>query len=133
MASLNRIVILGKVQTDLDTKFTVDGRPIAKFGLPVNNGFNQAPGTIEVVCFSKLAEMCGQFVKKDLDVLVEGKIQIRTFDDQNGNRNWVTEIVATNVESLDNAKVEKQPVAQAVQDANGFEEVEELPEDDLPF
>ena len=136
MASLNRIVIIGQLLSDPESRFTVEGLPVAKFGISVNGGFNQPAGTIDVVSFRQLAETCGQVLKKNSQVLVEGKIQVRSYQDQPGNRKWVTEIIATSVQpmSASSAPTEKSPSApQAVYDSNGFEEVEALPEDDLPF
>ena len=135
MASLNRIVLLGKILSDPESRFTVDGKSVAKFNMPVGNGFNQAPGIIEVVCFGKLAEVCGQFIKVGTNVLVEGRIQIRSFNDQGGNRKWVTEIIASDVQLVDSAKSisETHAAAPVAQKDSSEEEVEELPEDDLPF
>jgi len=135
VASLNRIIIQGKILSDPETKFTVDGRPIAKFGMPVGNGLNQSPGSVEVVCFSKLAEVCGQYIKKNSNVLVEGRLQIRTFNDQSGNKKWATEVIATDIQFVDSVKTisQTQPPAAVSQDPNGAEDVEELPADDLPF
>lgn len=135
MASLNRIVILGNILSDPDTRFTVEGKPVAKFNLPVGNGFNQAPGKIEIVCFGKLAEICGQSVKNGSNVLVEGRLQIRSFDDASGTRKWATEVIATDIQFVDSAKSisEAQSPAAVSAASKDEEEVEELPEDDLPF
>lgn len=132
MASLNRIIIVGKTLNDPDSRFTVDGKSVSKFNLPVNNGFNQAPGTVEVVCFGKLADICGQNVKKGSNVIVEGRIQVRSFNDSTGTRKWATEIVATDVQFADSEKSVSETSAPAAVAASE-EEVEELPEDDLPF
>ena len=138
MASLNRIVIMGRLQADPESRFSVEGVPIAKFPISVNSGFNQAPGRIDVVCFRNLAEICGQYLKKDINVLVEGRLQVRSYDDQGGTRKWVTEVSATNIELVDKltsgAPAQKEQT-QAAQELAGAEEeeVEELPEDDLPF
>lgn len=132
MASLNRIVLLGSLLSNPETKFSVEGLPIAKFMLPVGNGPKEQPGKIEVVCLGKLAEACSQMFKKDSNVLVEGRIQIRSFEEKAGTRKWVTEIIASNVQFAD-GQAAPQPVVAPAAVSNAEEEVEELPEDDLPF
>jgi single-strand DNA-binding protein len=69
--------------------------------------------------------------KKDSSVLVEGRLQVRSFEEKAGTRKWVTEIVASNVQFADGQVVPEQVAAPAAAVAD--EEVEELPEDDLPF
>ncbi|MBI5701089.1 single-stranded DNA-binding protein [Candidatus Saganbacteria bacterium] len=136
MASLNRIIILGDILSDPETRFSVEGVPMVKFAMPISSGFNQANNQIEVVCFGKLAETNSQLVRKNLNVLVEGRIQIRSFDDQGGTKKWVTEVVATSLKILGAQGKPEQPAklaVQAVEEAFGEEEVEELPPDDLPF
>ena len=137
MASLNKIVIMGPLLANPESRFSVDGMPIAKFPMGVSGGFNNEQEKIEVVCFKKLAEVCGQYLKTGSNVLVEGRIQVRSYEDPSGTRKWTTEILANNIQFVDDKQAAPAPVKQAVaaeiQAANVSEEVEELPEDDLPF
>ncbi|HTY13620.1 MAG TPA: single-stranded DNA-binding protein [Candidatus Omnitrophota bacterium] len=140
MASLNRIVLVGKLLADPETRISVDGVSITKFKMTVSNypGVDQSVNWIEVIAWRRLAEVCGQYLKKGKLALVEGRLQIRSFEDQGGARKWVNEIVASNMQMLDGrAPAPGEAPAFAApsdeKDVSGFEEVEELPEDDLPF
>lgn len=104
MANLNRIILVGRLAADPETRATVEGLPIAKFRLAVNRpvaGGASATDLIDVVAWRKLAEISGQYLKKGRLVLVEGRIQNRSFENQSGQKNWVTEIVASGLTMLD--------------------------------
>ena len=79
MANLNRIILIGRLTADPEARFTVDGTPMTKFNLAVNRfqkeGAPQAADFINVVSWRRLAEICGQYLKKGRLVLVEGRIQ----------------------------------------------------------
>ena len=142
MASLNKIIIVGTLTSDPETRLAMDGVSVTKFKMTVSNypGTDQSVNFIEVIAWRKLAEVCGQYLKKGKLVLVEGKLQIRSYEDQGGQRKWATEVVASNMQMLDGKAPAIRPEGAAAapaenkaEDASGFEEVEELPEDDLPF
>ena len=81
---------------------------MAKFRLAVDRpvaGGGSAADFIDVVAWRRAAEICGEHLKKGQLVLVEGRIQNRTFDDQAGVRHWVTEVVANNLTLLEGAPV----------------------------
>lgn len=134
MASLNRIVIVGKLLNGPEARFTVEGLPITKFVASIANESTGNSGKIEVVCFRKVAEVCGQYLRAGSTVIVEGRIQNRSFEDQSGNRQWATEVIASNVQpfEVEPHAAQAQKTAQE-QDASGFEDVEELSDVDLPF
>lgn len=131
MANLNRIILVGRLASDPEARVTVDGLPVAKFRLAVNRplgGGNSGTDLIDVVAWRRLAEICGEYLKKGQLVLVEGRIQNRSFEDQMGQKRWVTEVVAKNMTML-----EKTPVPVVAQDVE-----EEVVDDsdlvsDLPF
>lgn len=135
MASLNKIVIVGNVLADPETRATVDGLAITKFKMTLSSYPGTETTSIDVVAWKRLAEICGQYLKKGKLILVEGRLQIRSYEDQGGQRKWANEVVASNMQMLDGktqpaeSRVQEQP-AEAV---SSFDEVEELPEDDLPF
>ncbi len=133
MASLNKIIILGNVLSEPESRFSVEGVPVSKFTMPIDNGPNQPKGSIEVVAFRNLAETATQVCRKGSNVLVEGKIQVRSYDDQSGNRKWVTEILASSIYPQDSVKEQKGGGKQEVAVASDEEEIESIPEDDLPF
>lgn len=141
MANLNRIVLIGRLTADPETRFSMDGLSMCKFTLAVNS----FPGAkkvdhIDVVAWRKLAEICGQILKKGALALIEGCIQVRSYEDKSGQRKWITEVVANNMQRVDSKSKESLPEVQIgaeteakAEEASGFEEVEELGEEDLPF
>ncbi|KAF0132839.1 MAG: single-strand DNA-binding protein [Candidatus Saganbacteria bacterium] len=132
VASLNKIILVGTVAGEPEARLSVDGIAITKFKIEVNSYPGSAPSIIDVVAWRKLAETCGQYLKKNKVILVEGEIHVRSFEDQSGQRKWVTEVTANNMQMLDS----KQPVpvnAEPGKNEEVFDDVEELPEGDLPF
>jgi len=139
MANLNRIILVGKLTDDPEVRSTVEGLQVAKFQLGVERyvaeGAQKQMDIIDVVAWRRLAEICGQYLKKGALVLVEGRIQVRSFDSDNGVRKWATEVVARSIKMLDGAPqrtAASAPAGQAKDDVPG---VDELPEEesDLPF
>jgi single-strand DNA-binding protein len=139
MANLNRIILIGNLTSDPEVRFTVEGVQIAKFQLAVDRFVQEnSPKQmdyIDVVAWRRLAEICGQHLKKGKQVLVEGRIQVRTFENESGVRKWATEVVARSINLLGGA-VKEQAASPAVPGTpDEVPGVEELPEEesDLPF
>ena len=106
MANLNRIILIGRLTTDPESRTTTDGLAVTKFRLAVERPVAGAQkednvDLIDIVTWQRLAEVCAQYLKKGRLVLVEGRIQNRSFEDQSGQRRWVTEVVARNMTMLD--------------------------------
>ena len=138
MAGLNKIILVGTLLSDPETRQAMDGVSVTKFKMTVSNypGTDQNISNIEVVAWRRLAEICGQYLKKGKLALIEGRIQNRSFEDQDGQRKWVTEVVASNMQMLDgkqSASKKEDLSSEAPIHIGAEEEVEELPEDDLPF
>lgn len=104
---LNRVILVGRLTKDPETRYTQTNVAVATFTIAVNRQFsNSATGErdtdfIPVVVWRKQAENVKNFVHKGSLVAVEGRIQTRTYDDQNGVRKYVTEVVADNVSFLE--------------------------------
>lgn len=138
MANLNRIILVGRLVADPEARSTMDGLAMTKFGLEVSRqpglnsdgGFQSGTDFMDVITWRKLAENCGNRLKKGQLVLVEGRIQIRTFEDKTGQRRWATEIVAKDVQVLDAVQAARVPQAVAADE----EVVADLDSaSDLPF
>ena len=112
MANLNRIVLVGRLTADPESRSTAEGQTMTKFKLAVEStqGLSQAEPfkgqteLIDVVTWRMLADNCVKRLKKNDLVLVEGRIQIRTFDDQVGQKRWVTEVVGREVAPLEGSR-----------------------------
>lgn len=144
MANLNRIILIGRLTADPEVRFTVEGLQIAKFQLAVDRfaqeGAPKQVDFIDIVAWRRLAEVCGQYLKKGKLVLVEGRIQVRSFENEGGQRKWATEVVARSIKLLGSGGKEEIAPSPTSEPAAALAEDEvpgadELPEEesDLPF
>jgi len=104
--SINKAIIIGRLVKDLDLKYTQGGNAVTSFTLAVDRNFKGADGNketdfINCQAWRKTAEIMEKYLHKGSLIGVEGRIQTRSYDDQQGNRKFVTEIVADNVTFLE--------------------------------
>jgi single-strand DNA-binding protein len=120
MYSLNRATILGNCTRDPETRQTASGQSVCSFGVATNRAWTDASGAKQeaaefhnVVAWGKLAEICGQYVSKGRKVYVEGRLQTRQWEGQDGTKRSTTEIVADNVILLGDRQGGGMPVSSA--------------------
>ena len=102
---MNHITLIGRLTKDPELKYTSSGMAVCSFTLAVDRRFTNQSGEreadfINIVVWNKAAENCAKYLSKGRQTAVEGRLQIRTYDDKDGQRKWVTEVVADNVEFL---------------------------------
>ena len=102
----NHITLLGRLTKDPEIRQTPSGKTVAQFTLAVDRPFKNEAGQkeadfIPVVVWGKTAELVGNSCQKGHRLLVEGRLQIRSYDGKDGNRHWVTEVIANNVEFVE--------------------------------
>ncbi|MGK5511747.1 single-stranded DNA-binding protein [Brevibacillus formosus] len=102
---MNRVILIGHLARDPEMRYTPNGTAVTTFTLAVNRpktkeGVEQQPDWINCVVWQKTAENCANFLRKGSKALVEGRIQTRSFDDKEGNKRYVTEVVGENVHFL---------------------------------
>lgn len=104
MRGFNRAIIAGNATRDPELRTTPNGQSVTSFGVATNRRFKSASGenqdSVEfhnVVAWGKLAEICGQYVKKGTPILIEGRLQTRSWEGQDGAKRQTTEIVAENM------------------------------------
>lgn len=103
---VNRIVLVGRAVRDAELRYTPQGTPVTRFRVAVDRPFTNQQGQretdfVDVVCWRKLAETTGAYVRKGRLVGVDGRLQIRSYDDANGVRRQAAEVVADRVSFLD--------------------------------
>ncbi len=103
---INRVVLVGRLTKDPELRYTPNGIPVATFTLAVNRPFTNTQGEREAdfilcVVWRKAAENVANFLKKGSLAGVDGRIQTRSYDNQEGRRVYVTEVVADSVQFLD--------------------------------
>ncbi|MDK2822768.1 MAG: single-strand DNA-binding protein [Clostridia bacterium] len=106
---LNKVILIGRLTKDPELRYTPSGVAVATFTLAVDRPFTNQQGErdtdfIPIVVWRKQAENCANYIGKGRLVAVEGRIQVRSYDTNEGQRRWVTEVVADNVRFLDRGK-----------------------------
>ena len=105
--SVNKVILVGNLGANPEMRFTQGGQAVANLRLATSERWTDKSGqkqeTTEwhrVVAFGKLAEICGQYLTKGRQIYIEGRIQTRQWQDQQGQKRFTTEIVATNMQML---------------------------------
>lgn len=135
---INRVVLVGRLTKDPDLRYTASNVPVASFTIAVSRPFvNQSSGErdadfIPVVIWRKQAENVKKFLVKGSLTGVEGRIQTRNYDDKDGTRRYVTEIVADNVYFLE-AKGSADSAAESSTNAAEEKEDDEFKYDNVKF
>lgn len=102
---MNKIILFGRLVRDCDVRYTQSGKVVCQFTIAVDRPFNKdgqkEADFIPVVLWGKQAEVAGNSLQKGHRVLVEGRLQIRSYDDNNGNKRYVTEVIANSFEFIE--------------------------------
>lgn len=102
---MNAAIILGRLTRDPVIKATQSGMTIARFTLAVNRlnkkGQNPEADFINCVAFGKTADVIGNYVYKGQRALIEGRLQIRSYDGKDGQKHWITEVIADHLEFVE--------------------------------
>lgn len=101
----NRVILIGRLTRDPELRYTPNGVAVASFTLAVDRNYKNSKGEKETdfipcVVFRQLAELCANYLAKGKLAAVDGRLQIRFYETQDGQRRWVTEVVAENVRFL---------------------------------
>lgn len=106
---MNKVVLVGRLTRDPEVRTLPSGQPVASFSIAVNRNFKNREGVIEadfinVSIFGRQAENVGKYCFKGNRIGVDGRIQTRSYDAQDGTKRYVTEVIAENVEFLETKK-----------------------------
>ncbi len=153
---INKAIIVGRLGKDPEIRYTSSGTPVANFTIATDEKWTGQDGVKQsktewhnIVAWNRLAEICEQYLKKGKLVYVEGRIQTRSWDDRDGNKRYMTEIVANTMQMLGSRREEGSMDSQGYGDSrpaakgspnNGKQSVNEGPpsdidltDDDIPF
>ena len=105
--SVNKVILVGNLGKDPELRYTPAGVAVATFSLATSERFKDKSGEMQektewhnIVAWRQLAEICGKYLHKGKQVYIEGKIQTRSYDDRDGNKRYMTEIVADQMQML---------------------------------
>ena len=149
MSSLNKAMLIGRLGADPEVRYTQSNTAVATLSIATSERFKDSNGEYQertewhrVVAWSRLAEICQQYLKKGSQVYIEGPIQTRSWEDKDGQKKYTTEIKALqmimldskggngeNYNANDSGKGGDKPLSSNVDLGNNFDEMD----DDLPF
>ena len=104
---LNKVMLIGRLGSDPEIRYTQDGTPVANFSLatdsPIKRGDQWETETEwhRIVAWRRLAEICSEYLGKGRLVYVEGRLKTRSWEDRDGNKRWTTEIIARDMVMLE--------------------------------
>jgi len=154
MASVNKVILIGNLGADPEQKFTQNNTAVTNFRIATTDRWrDRESGEMRertewhrIVAWARLGEICAQYLRKGKQVYIEGRLQTRSWEDQDGNKRYSTEVVAQTMQMLGRAgdeagfapPREAAGAAGASSDAPNFEAppppaVDADEDDDLPF
>ena len=125
---MNIVILIGRLTSDPDPRYTPNGVAVTRFTVAVDRQFKNSNGEketdfINIVTWRKLAENCANYLTKGSLVAVEGRLQIRSYEDSQGIKRKAAEVIAENVRFLDSRKG----------DAYEPNNQQQVNDDDVPF
>ena len=141
MASLNKVMIIGNIGSEPEMRFTPNGNPVTSFRVATNRTYTTADGErkeetewFTVVAWGRLAEQCNQFLAKGRRVYTEGRLRTHSWESQDGQKHYRTEIVANRVLFLDRRTSAPLPEEKVEETGERVEETGgDLEPDGIPF
>lgn len=131
---LNRVILIGRLTKDPELRYSPSGVGVTNFTLAVERPFKtngeKETDFINIVTFKKTAESCANYLSKGRLTAVEGRIQTRNYENNEGRKIYVTEIVADNVRFLESSKKNDQPSNNQQENNSTYPEISDS---DLPF
>ena len=108
MASVNKVIVVGNLGKDPETRFMPDGKAVCNFSVATTdkwtdkatNEKKEATEWHRIATFGRLAEICGEYLKKGSQVYIEGKLRTRKWQDKEGQDRYTTEIIADAMQML---------------------------------
>jgi single-strand DNA-binding protein len=140
MAGLNKVMLIGNLGKDPEMRYTANGKAVTQFSLAVNRTSSSPEGErrdetewFDIVAWDRLAELCSQFLQKGRKAYVEGRLHTRSWEGQDGQKRYRTEVVANTVLFLDSASGGGGPRAMDHYDDAPAQAGGNVDPDDLPF
>ena len=136
MASFNKVILIGNLTKDPEIRYTPNGTAVASFSIAINRKYKQGDELKEEVCyidivvFGKQAETCGQYIKKGNAIIVDGRLNQRRWETEDGQKRSKHEVVAQSVRFL--SKRDDSSKEGPIDDTSGHSQ-SDTPENDVPF
>ena len=144
--TVNKVILIGRLGKDPDMRYTPSGTAVANFSLATNSSFKDSDGNWQdktewhnIVTFGRTAEIAGEYLKKGKLVYIDGRLQTSSWEDQNGQKRYKTEVVASELQLIGSRGDSESGADTSAADAEDeVPAAEDIPsaneeEDDLPF
>ncbi len=135
MSSVNKIIVVGNLGSEPEMRFTPNGKPVTSFNVATNRRYTTSDGErreetewFSVVAWGRLAEQCNQFLTKGRLVYLEGRLHLRSWEGQDGQKRFRNEIIADRVSFLDRQAPAPLPEGKVEEGS-----ADELESEDIPF
>ncbi|HEY3375223.1 MAG TPA: single-stranded DNA-binding protein [Candidatus Aquicultor sp.] len=139
MASLNQVLLIGRLTRDPELRFTPSGAAVANIGIAVNRRYKGNDGEwveeasfFNVVAWSKQAEFVNEYLRKGNQILVEGRLQSRSWETPEGQKRSAVEVVANRIQGLDKGGARPEDLMEQSADAD-LQALGDVDIDDVPF
>lgn len=136
---VNRVYLIGNLGRDPEVRYTQSGQAVAKFPVATSEKWTDQQGQRQehtewhnVVVWGKQAENCARYLSKGRQVFVEGVLRTRSYDDRDGNKRFITEVIARDVRFL-GTRGDGPQATDFVPPAGEDSSRDDSPEDDVPF
>lgn len=145
MSGINKVILVGRLGADPEVKTVGQGQTVTRLNLATSESWMGKDGQKQektewhrITVWGKLAEICGKHLAKGRQVYVEGKLQTRSWEDQQGQKKYATEIVASTVQFLGAASGERTASSNSHSSSNDFQDFGPEPSfdqshDEIPF
>ncbi len=136
MAGVNKVILVGNLGKDPELRYTPSGDAVATFSLATSRRWKGKDGQTQeqtewhnIVTWRRQAEIAKEYLKKGSPIFIEGRIQYRTYNDREGNKRYITEIVAQSLQMLGRKGAEAAPEVPEETEA----ETPPATDEDIPF
>lgn len=140
--TINKVIMIGRLGADPEVRYTPAGSTVANFSVATNTAWKDKDGNKKedtawhrIVAWNKLAEIVKEYVKKGNRIYVEGRLRTRSWEDQNGQTRYMTEVVANQIQMLESAGIKEETVQEApdTPDIAPPDDFEPTPDENVPF
>jgi single-strand DNA-binding protein len=140
--TVNKILLIGRLGADPEVRYAPSGSAVANFNLATNHSYKDREGNFQeqtdwhrIVAWTRLAEFSKQYLHKGMRVYVEGRVQYRDWQDQNGVKRNTTDIIANDIQILESlgAREEAMETSKTPEDLEVPEDLETTEDDSVPF
>ena len=137
---MNKVILMGRLVKEPDVRYSQGVEPlaVARYTLAVNRRFKrqgeQETDFINCIAFGKLGEFAEKYFKKGQLISIVGRLQVRSWNDQNGQKRWSTDVIIEEQYFAESKKESSEKIPAGKPDNDGFYPIDEsIEDDDLPF